>query len=77
MNHPSISHHYGQDHDRLDDLFRQFQALKLSDRESAGRAFQEFKAGLERHIAWEEEILFPAFENKTGQTSGPTQVMRL
>jgi len=40
------------------------------------RAFQEFKAGLERHIVWEEEILFSVFENKTGMTGGPTQVMR-
>jgi len=76
MNNSSISHHYGEDHDRLDELFQRFQTLKSSDRASAVRAFQEFHAGLERHIVWEEEILFPAFETKTGMTSGPTQVMR-
>jgi len=76
MNHPSISDHYGEDHDRLDELFHQFQTLKSSARECAVRAFQEFKVGLERHIIWEEEILFPAFENKTGMAGGPTQVMR-
>jgi len=76
MNHPSISDHYGEDHDRLDELFHRFQTLKSSDRESAVRAFQEFKTGLEQHIVWEEEILFPAFEHKTGMTDGPTQVMR-
>lgn len=76
MNHSSISDHYGEDHDRLNELFHRFQTLKSSDRERAVRAFQEFKAGLEQHIVWEEEILFPAFENKTGMTDGPTQVMR-
>lgn len=38
--------------------------------------FQEFKAGLERDIVWEEAILFPSFENKTGMTEGPTKIMR-
>jgi iron-sulfur cluster repair protein YtfE (RIC family) len=32
---------------------------------------------LRRHIIWEEELLFPLFERKTGMTSGPTQVMRM
>lgn len=76
MNNPTISDHYGQDHDRLDELFQRFQTLKTSDRARAVLAFQEFHAGLERHIVWEESILFPAFETKTGMTSGPTQVMR-
>lgn len=76
MNNRTISDHYGHDHDRLDELFHRFQTLKSSDRASAVQAFQEFHAGLERHIVWEEEILFPAFETKTGMTSGPTQVMR-
>jgi hemerythrin-like domain-containing protein len=76
MNQPSISDHYGDDHDRLDELFQRFQTLKDSDREAAMRAFQEFHFGLERHIVWEEEILFPTFERKTGMTEGPTRVMR-
>ncbi|MDE2291134.1 MAG: hemerythrin domain-containing protein [Elusimicrobia bacterium] len=36
----------------------------------------EFLTGLSRHIVWEEEVLFPLFEEKTGMTGGPTQVMR-
>lgn len=76
MSHQTISEHYGHDHDRLDELFQRFQTLKSSDRASAVRAFEEFHAGLERHIVWEEEILFPAFETKTGMTGGPTEVMR-
>lgn len=76
MNNQTISEHYGRDHDRLDELFQRFQTLKTSDRAGAAQSFQEFHAGLERHIVWEEEILFPAFETKTGMTGGPTRVMR-
>jgi len=75
MNINSINEHYTHDHDRLDDLFHQFQTLKTSDRQNAIKNFEEFKAGLERHIAWEEEILFPSFEKKFGP-GGPTEVMR-
>jgi iron-sulfur cluster repair protein YtfE (RIC family) len=38
--------------------------------------FEEFKAGLEQHIIWEEEILFPCFEKKFGLRGAPTEVMR-
>lgn len=73
----TIYKHYTDDHERLDALFHQFQSLKATDPDAAQKRFQEFKAGLERHIVWEEEILFPTFENKTGQfQGGPTVVMR-
>jgi iron-sulfur cluster repair protein YtfE (RIC family) len=36
----------------------------------------EFRAALESHMKIEEEVLFPAFEQATGMTSGPTAVMR-
>jgi iron-sulfur cluster repair protein YtfE (RIC family) len=69
---------FGKDHERLDDLFRQFQELKNSDVLKAEDVFREFKRGLQRHIVWEEEILFPVFEEKTGiMACGPTQVMRM
>jgi len=61
----------GDDHDRLDSIFRGFRKNK------AKSLFHEFKIGLQRHIVWEEEILFPLFENKTGMHDiGPTAVMR-
>ena len=28
--------------------------------------WKEFKIGLQRHIVWEESVLFPRFEHKTG-----------
>ncbi|HEU5071287.1 MAG TPA: hemerythrin domain-containing protein [Verrucomicrobiae bacterium] len=76
MNTASINEHYTHDHDRLDELLHQFLTLKNSDRAQAATNFREFKAGLEQHIVWEEQILFPAFEGKTGMVAGPTEVMR-
>ena len=73
-----VSGFYEDDHDRLDNLFEQFQKLKRTHFSLAKTAFKEFKFGLQRHIIWEEEILFPLFEQKTGLISGgPTNVMRM
>jgi regulator of cell morphogenesis and NO signaling len=78
MKEQSISHYYEADHDRLDDLFKNFQALKRSEFLRAKEFFVAFKFGLQRHIIWEEKILFPFFEEKTGiYSGGPTAVMRL
>jgi iron-sulfur cluster repair protein YtfE (RIC family) len=74
----SIKTYFEKDHDRLDELFRNFQKLKRVDYSKAKEFFKEFKFGLQRHIVWEEEILFPIFEQKTGMAySGPTRVMRV
>jgi len=68
---------YVEDHDRLDELFKVFQKTKRSDFVKAKEAFKEFKVGLQRHIVWEEELLFPLWEEKTGMIEdGPTPVMR-
>lgn len=68
---------YEKDHDRLDELFKTFQTSKRVDFAKAKEAFKEFKIGLQRHILWEEELLFPMWEEKTGMIEdGPTPVMR-
>jgi len=73
----TISAFYEQDHDRLDELFKTFQQLKRSDFPKAKEAFKEFKFGLQRHIVWEEDVLFPLWEENTGMSEGgPTCVMR-
>jgi len=73
----TISAYFEQDHDRLDALFQSFQTLKRHDFAKAKAAFKEFKFGLQRHIVWEEELLFPLWEEKTGMSDGgPTFVMR-
>ena len=66
------------DHDRLDNKIRMYNTEKLVDIERAESIFLHFKIELERHIIWEEDILFPVFERKTGiKDGGPTSVMRM
>ena len=66
------------DHDRLDNKIRMYSTEKLVDIERAESIFLSFKSELERHIIWEENILFPVFERKTGiKDGGPTSVMRM
>jgi len=78
MNNQSVSLYFEQDHERLDSLFRKFQELKRTDAPNAKEYFKEFNIGLQRHIVWEEDILFPLFEEKTGAHEvGPTAVMRM
>jgi len=65
------------DHKRLEELFAKFQELKGEDQKEAKQNFCPFRRGLFTHIKWEEEILFPVFEEKTGmKDNGPTAVMR-
>ena len=73
----TISKFFEKDHDRLDELLKTFQQLKRSDFPKAKEAFKAFKSGLQRHIVWEEDLLFRLWETKTGMSdSGPTPVMR-
>ena len=66
----------GRDHDRLDAILAEFR--REPDAGKARALFQQFEAGLRAHIVWEEEMLFPPFEEKTGmRDSGPTAVMRM
>jgi hemerythrin-like domain-containing protein len=52
--------------------------LDTDDIEAALPAWQKFEAGMRRHIAMEEEVLFPAFESASGMSGdGPTAVMRM
>jgi len=72
-----ITPFYSDDHDRLDNLFKEFQKWKRESYPRARENFVAFKFGLQRHIVWEEEILFPVFEKHTGMKDyGPTAVMR-
>jgi len=48
-----------------------------SDPAAATAAFAHFDEALRNHLAMEEEVLFPAFEDATGMTHGPTTVMRM
>jgi iron-sulfur cluster repair protein YtfE (RIC family) len=77
MSQRTIREVFEEDHDRLDALFKTFQDCRRSNCSRALESFKEFKFGLQRHIVWEEDLLFPLWEEKTGMSEGgPTYVMR-
>ncbi len=77
MDSENVTSFYAKDHDQLDTYFKNFQKLKKTKYPEAKENFKKFKFGLQRHIVWEEEILFPVFEQKSGMVdAGPTVVMR-
>ena len=74
----TISQPMTQDHRRCDDLFIGMeQALMKSDWDKAKRLAGEFTAGMRQHFSVEEERLFPALEQASGQTDGPIRVMTM
>jgi regulator of cell morphogenesis and NO signaling len=75
MNAPSINDFLTEDHDRLDSLLESFQEWRAKDFDKARSFLAQFTMGLHRHLRWEEAILFPLFEQKTGQT-GLTNTLR-
>lgn len=72
----TLTAYFEADHDRLDALLTNYRAWKDRDSAAAKSYFREFFKGLRRHIVWEEEVLFPHFELRTGSLQGPTVVMR-
>ena len=74
-----LAQRFTEDHRRLDTILAAAKhALRAGDVALAAARFADFRAGLERHIVAEEEILFPVFESHVGRAGcGPTQVMRL
>ncbi len=70
---------FEQDHRDCDARWADVEELlDTDDIEAARPAWQKFIAGLIRHIAMEEEVLFPAFESASGMPEGgPTAVMRM
>ena len=65
-------------HELCDDIFgRARKAAAADDWAVAEKDCKAFLSQIERHIDAEENLLFPAFEDKSGMTGGPTQVMRM
>ena len=52
-------------------------AVEKGDFDAALEKYLAFKNETLKHFDMEEEYLFPLFEQKTGMTQGPTQVMRM
>jgi hemerythrin-like domain-containing protein len=68
----------GADHRACDAHFAAAEtAAAGQDWETAKQEFGRFIKAMDRHFAMEEQVLFPAFEARTGNTMGPTEVMRM
>lgn len=73
-----ISEYMQQDHRDCDELFVQVEASASDGNwDDATRHFDAYNNMVERHLKMEEEVMFPAFETATGNTDGPTVVMRM
>lgn len=73
----TISGYLGADHTRCDNLFAQLEACVGAGKwNQADSDLERFDQSLERHFGMEEDILFPAFEQATNSTAGPTAMMR-
>jgi len=65
-------------HRECDDIFSEAESSVAKENwEEAAIKWQAFADELELHLQSEETILFPQFEQATGMTAGPTQVMRM
>ncbi len=72
-----ISDYLTADHNHCDDLFAEAEnAVANDDWQTATTQFKAFEAATLLHFSREENILFPAFEDRTGMTHGPTAIMR-
>lgn len=72
-----IQNFMAADHRQCDEMFSAAeQAVAKRSWAPAMAAFTKFQKAMLTHFAVEEDLLFPAFEEKTGMRMGPTQVMR-
>jgi iron-sulfur cluster repair protein YtfE (RIC family) len=73
----SITTPLSQHHKQCDEIFARAEKDCADGDWAAGeKVFARLHGQLENHFTAEEEILFPAFEESTGMTSGPTEMMR-
>lgn len=71
---------FSKDHRDCDALWGKVEAAADGGDVAAAKvAFQAFDKAMRRHLAMEEEVMFPAFEGAGGMPSGcgPTAVMRV
>jgi hemerythrin-like domain-containing protein len=65
------------DHRHCDDVLVDAErAVVDNDWPTAESRLADFSKDVQRHFAVEEDVLFPAFESRTGMTGGPTHAMR-
>ena len=67
-----------KDHRECDDTFAAMEQKANSEGLAAAKElYTKMAQEIEHHFQMEERVIFPAFEEKTGMTEGPTQMMRM
>ena len=73
----SIKDYLTADHRRCDELLTVAEsAADGGDWPDAEQKTRAFLTAMESHLRMEEEVMFPAFEQASGMTQGPTMMMR-
>lgn len=73
----SIRNYLSHGHHHCDDLFVVAEnAISDGDMAAGEKCFEAFRRGMAEHFSMEETVMFPAFEDITGMTDGPTGLMR-
>ena len=73
-----ISKFMTEDHKKCDEVFSELENSILNKKtDGIEKKFEEVSNDFLRHFKMEEEVMFPAFEARTGMSEGPTQVMRM
>ena len=74
----SIKNFLTQDHRDCDDTFATMEQQANSEGLSSAKSlYEKMSSEMEHHFQMEERVMFPAFEQKTGMTQGPTEMMRM
>ena len=75
----SLTEFFEQDHRDCDARWVDVEELlDTADIEVARSAWQKYDTAMHRHLAMEEEVLFPAFDAKSGMAGGgPVAVMKM
>lgn len=74
----TIHSYLSTDHRHCDESLANLEAAASNEKwDEVTKLSAQFTHEMLRHFNCEENILFPAFENATGMTQGPTMVMRM
>jgi hemerythrin-like domain-containing protein len=75
---PTLVEFFTQDHRACDERWVKVEsAAEGGDPAAIQASWEAYDRAQRHHLEMEEEVLFPAFEDATGMTGGPTQVMRM
>ncbi len=74
----SITQYLTEEHRKCDTYYAEAEEKVMEGKwEEAQESFKTFKEKTLLHFQKEEDLLFPRFEEVSGMTMGPTQVMRM